>query len=276
MAEGGNDDAQSMNRGEGRRLFGHDPDGYQRGRPPYPPAAYSLMVDVGAVFPGASTLEVGAGSGLATRRLLELGADPLTVVEPDERFHAALRELGSSTGHEVTILPETFEQADLPPASFDLVLAAMSYHWLDPATRVARFSGILKPAASAVLLWNVFQDVDRPDAFHEATKELLAGLATSPSGGQGGLPFALDRTAREREFLASGSFHVGAYQDIRWSVILDTARLRALYGGFSSIARLPDDRRERLLDELCDIADDRFGGRVERNVTSVVYVFRRS
>ncbi len=38
------------------------------------------------------TLEVGAGTGTATRQLLELGANPLVAVDPDERLAAFLRE----------------------------------------------------------------------------------------------------------------------------------------------------------------------------------------
>src|SRR4029453_5621179 len=71
---------------EGRRLFGLDPDGYDEARPRYPAALYEFMLDAGAIRPATCTLEIGAGSGLATSKLIELGADPLTILEPDRRF----------------------------------------------------------------------------------------------------------------------------------------------------------------------------------------------
>ena len=57
--------------------------------------------------------------------------------------------------------------------------------------------------------------------------------------------------------------------------MLDAAQVRTLYEGFSHIQRLPQARRDRLLDQLIDIAQTQFGGRVERNMTSAIYVARR-
>jgi hypothetical protein len=63
---------------EGRGLFGSDPRNYDEVRPPYPEPLYELLVAAGALRAGTATLEIGAGTGLATRRLLEPGR-PLTV-----------------------------------------------------------------------------------------------------------------------------------------------------------------------------------------------------
>jgi hypothetical protein len=57
--------------------------------------------------------------------------------------------------------------------------------------------------------------------------------------------------------------------------VLDAAQVRTLYEGFSHIQRLPQARRDKLLDDLMEIAQTRFGGRVERNMTSAVYLARR-
>jgi SAM-dependent methyltransferase len=75
---------------EGRGLFGRAAEHYDRARPAYPESLYSLMLEQGALFSGAAALDVGAGNGLATRRLIELGADPVTAIEPDVRFRALL------------------------------------------------------------------------------------------------------------------------------------------------------------------------------------------
>jgi hypothetical protein len=79
-----------INRIEGRRAFGLDPLGYDRSRPVYPPGIYQLLEGRCGLRQGARVFEIGPGTGLATKRLLELGADPLLVVEPDERLHVAV------------------------------------------------------------------------------------------------------------------------------------------------------------------------------------------
>ena len=83
-----------IDRREGRRLFGLNPEGYADARPPYPEEIYRFLVARGAIAPGTTTLEIGAGNGLATRRLIELGANPISVIEPDERFADVLRPGG--------------------------------------------------------------------------------------------------------------------------------------------------------------------------------------
>ena len=71
-------------REEGRRVFGTDPETYDRARPGHAERVYEILVERCGLGPGTSVLEVGPGTGQATRRLLELGADPLVAIEPNE------------------------------------------------------------------------------------------------------------------------------------------------------------------------------------------------
>ena len=260
---------------EGRHLFGLNPQGYADARPPYPEAIYRFLVDRGAIAPGTVTLEIGAGNGLATRRLIELGANPLSVIEPDGRFAPLLRDLAANSDTDVRLLQYAFEDAPLELGSFDLVAAATSFHWLDQLTVLERIANVLKPGGCVALWWNVFTDLDRDDAFHDATFSILADLAISPSGAPDAIPFALDRRAREADFARTGRFGDVEYAQTRWTYVLDAAQVRTLYEGFSHIQRLPQARRDKLLDELTEVAQTRFGGRVERNMTSAIYLARR-
>ena len=74
---------KAISRSEGRALFGRDSALYERARPDYPERVYQLLVERCGLASGCRTIEVGAGSGQATKRLLELGARPLVAVEPD-------------------------------------------------------------------------------------------------------------------------------------------------------------------------------------------------
>jgi SAM-dependent methyltransferase len=260
---------------EGRRLFGLNPEGYGDARPPYPEAIYRFLIDQKALVPDTATLEIGAGNGLATRRLIECGANPITVVEPDVRFAPSLRALAATTGAEMPLVQRAFEDAEFPAGAFDLVAAATSFHWLDPDAAPRKIADALKPGGHVALWWNVFQDLDRSDPFHDATRSLLSELAISPSGTPDAIPFALDRRARESQFASTGKFDAMKYAETRWTLVLDTARVGRLYEGFSHIQRLPDAQRMRLLEQLMDVAERQFGGRVERNMTSPIYLARR-
>ncbi|MGE5717954.1 MAG: class I SAM-dependent methyltransferase, partial [Acidobacteriota bacterium] len=244
-------------------------------RPEYPDAVYQCLVDHRALVPNTATLEIGAGSGLATRRLIELGASPITVIEPDVRFAPLLRELRGRAGTTIRLVPCAFEDAELPKDAFDLVAAATSFHWLDPQAALDKVAEVLRPGGFVALWWNVFRDLDREDPFHDATRSILADHAISPSGAPDAMPFALDRRAREADFERTGSFDAVAYEETHWTLVLDVPTLGRLYEGFSHIQRLPESERAQLLRQLMEIARTQFGGRVERHMTSPIYLARR-
>lgn len=80
----------------------------------------------------------------------------------------------------------------------------------------------------------------------------------------------------ERESNASAAaFSVVEYTQSRWTLSLDTDRIGKLYESFSQIQRLETSARHRLLEQLKRIADTQFGGIVERNVTSCLYLLSR-
>jgi hypothetical protein len=123
--------------------------------------------------------------------------------------------------------------------------------------------------------WNVFGDPEREDRFHEATRELLQSLAFSPSGAPNAIPFALDRTARLRDIAASGLLSLVHVEVLRWSITLNAEQVRSLYSTFSQFQLLPPAERAALLDRLADVAETQFGGAVERNMTTPVYIAKR-
>ena len=258
-------------RQEGRHLFGLNPQGYEDSRPDYPEWIYERLRSCGALVPGAPTLEIGAGTGRATRKLLEYGADPLTIVEPDERFAAMLESATNASSAVCRVIRRSFEDADLAPDQFALVAAATSFHWLDPIPALQKVRRLLEHDGVGGLFWNVLQDLHKDDPFHDATTSLLSKLAVSPSGAPDTIPYALDRKAREADARAAG-FESVDYFESRWTLVIGTEHVGKLYEGFSHIQRLDPASRANLLAELMHIADSQFNGRVERNITSCLYL----
>ena len=269
-----------IRRAEGRRLFGADPAGYDRVRPAYPDWVFNSLTESGALFAGANTLEIGPGNGLATRNLLAHGAGPITLVEPDERLAnwlaSALAEDPSPEASKANsnVIIASFEEVELPDEQFDLVVAATMFHWLDAPSALEKIRRVLKPGGTLALIWNVFQQLDVKDGFHDATTALLSALASSPSGAPDTLPYALDRGARDAD-LHSAGFNRISYEESRWPYTISSDEVRALYAGFSPIQRLPASERAALLEQLVDIADCQFGGTVTRNMTTCLYHCRR-
>jgi len=257
---------------DGRRLFGNDPTTYANARPDYPESLYERLITRCGLRPGTSVFEIGPGTGIATRRLLSLGAAPLRAIEPDPRLATFLRETSQTDSLEID--QASFDEAMLPEAAFDLGVAATSFHWLEQSSALAKVYRSLKPGGCWAMWWNQFGS-EEPDAFQRATDHLFAGTADSPSWSrEKRVSFGFDRESRLRDLGDAG------FKDVEievWSSTLtcDTARLVALYSTFSPIQALEADSRREFLSNLAKIAKEQFGGRVERALLTVLYTGQR-
>jgi SAM-dependent methyltransferase len=214
-------------------------------------------------------LEIGAGSGLATRRLAALGAGSILALEPDPRFRALLIEIPR-----VSVRHSTLEEGSVPDDSFDLAVCATTFHWLDADETLSRVARALRPGGWWAAWWNVFGDPEQEDPFHEATEPILRPLADGPSFGSE-VPFALDVSARRAELEAVEVFEQIGFERWDWTLELDPEQVRALYATYSSISRLEPDRRREVLDAVAEVASSAFGGRVQRRMVTPLYTARR-
>ena len=254
----------------GRQAFGLNPAAYHSARPEYPDWVYDMLVSRCGLRPGVRLFEIGPGTGTATRRLLALGANPLVAIEPDARLADFLEATNPTPALQVLRAP--FEEAALEEGAFDLGVSATAFHWLDEEAALEKVARLLRPGGWWMAIWHIFGDAGRPDPFHDATQSLLAGF-TLPSAGDRGIPFGLDAEARTQALKRTGAFDVVDCKIIPWQLTLTTEQTVALYATYSDMAARED--REVVLKELGRIAREEFGGRVERNMTTSVFVGRR-
>jgi hypothetical protein len=127
----------------GRAAFGEDPGGYHATRPAYPSWVFEVLRERCHLVPGTATFEIGAGTGLATRPLLDQGANPLLAIEPDSRLADYLRRSIPDTALSVTV--SAFEDTTLTPAGFDLGVSATAFHWLNEGWALSKIAELLRP-----------------------------------------------------------------------------------------------------------------------------------
>jgi SAM-dependent methyltransferase len=132
-----------------RLSFGPAADRYDQARPSYPPAAltWALGTDVRRV------VDLGAGTGILTRVLRDLGHD-VAPVEPDAEMRRRLAQ--SAPG--VTPLDGSAERIPLPDASVDAVVAGQAYHWFDTERAHPEIARVLRPGGVFAPLWNIRDD----------------------------------------------------------------------------------------------------------------------
>jgi SAM-dependent methyltransferase len=127
--------------------FGSVAEQYERYRPDYG----EELVDAVFAYAGrriCTAVEVGAGTGKATRLFARRGVDVIAL-EPDAAMATLLRK--TTAGLPVTPLVSTFESYR-SSAPVDLVFAAAAWHWTDPVTRVERAADLLRSGGMLALV----------------------------------------------------------------------------------------------------------------------------
>lgn len=115
---------------------------YDRHRPGYPDRLYSDLIELTGLTPRSKVLEVGVGTGKATRGLAARGI-PVLGLEPGPDMAARARANFEAFSH-IKIATETFESCPLESGSFDLVYSAQAFHWVAPEVRFVKASQVLK------------------------------------------------------------------------------------------------------------------------------------
>jgi SAM-dependent methyltransferase len=257
----------------GRRSFGSDPAAYHHARPDYPDALYARLAERCGERMGGKIFEIGAGTGMATRRLLTYHPARLVAIEPDARMAEFLRRQIPGAPLELKIAP--FEEVELPAGEFDLGVAATSFHWLEQSSALQKVYRSLAPGGWWAMFWMQFGADAHLDAFQAATDHLFEGTMISPSHGTPGRPpFALDEEARMADLQAAGFTEIEA-QRWGWSLTYDPARLLQLYSTFSPIQAMSPEQRATFFSGVEQIAVEEFDGAVERPFTAILYTARR-
>ncbi len=118
---------------------------YDRVRPSYPLEAVEWMTGRLA----STVVELGAGTGKLTDRLVELGHDVLAT-DPLEEMLGFLRERHP----ELRVAQAPAEAVPVATRSVDTVVAAQAFHWFDTDAALREAARMLKPEGRIALVWN--------------------------------------------------------------------------------------------------------------------------
>ncbi|AMW14908.1 methyltransferase [Streptomyces qaidamensis] len=164
----------------GRALsFGGVAEAYERFRPGYPVELFEIVMAY-AGRPVPTALEVGAGTGKATRLFARRGI-AVTATEPDGSMLAELRKHVPAN---VATVRAAFE--DLRPGErYGLVYAAAALHWTSPEGRWPRIAALLEPGGVFASFGGPFRLTDPAvrEAVHAARAPFLeSDEIPSPDG----------------------------------------------------------------------------------------------
>ncbi|MEU9799000.1 class I SAM-dependent methyltransferase [Streptomyces sp. NPDC051000] len=244
--------------------FGAMAQAYERFRPGYPDRLFD-MVAAYAGHPLRTALEIGAGTGKATRLFARRGV-AVTATEPDGAMLAELRE---HVPAHVRTVRAAFE--DVPSGErYGLVYAAAALHWTRAEGRWSRVAGLLEPGGVFASFGGPFRLAD--PAVEEAVRAARAPFlesdeVPSPDGTPPGNDMQWPGTELQRSEW---------FTDVRQDLI--TRRLRLSSGDYvghlstvSAYLVLPAPVRERLFGRIARVLPET----VEVDADLTVHLARR-
>lgn len=240
---------------------------YDDVRPSYPVAAIDEILRFGQLGPAPRALEVGAGTGKATRLFLDRGI-AITGLGPGPQLVETAR---AACNGPVTFYHTSFEGWPLETGAYDLVFAAQSFHWVDPVAGYAKAGEALRGGGTLALFWNRTKIVVSPlqtqlaalyeqcaPDLDELTPTVLAAIEESIAG----------------SIAATELFDVQTRPGFAWRDRLVTHRYIQLLETYSAHAALPEAEREHLLDGVKKLIDAA-GGEIDIHYETVVHLARR-
>jgi len=113
------------------RVFNEVPELYDRVRPAYPGELFADLVAITGLDRRSPVLEVGCGTGQATRSLAAPGY-PVTAIEPGAGMAALARRRLAAFG-DVEAGSSASGEWDDGGRRFDVLVAASAWHWAGPS-----------------------------------------------------------------------------------------------------------------------------------------------
>ena len=219
------------------KRFSNRVENYRRSRPGYPQAVIDLIRETACLEPGAKVADIGSGTGILTRLLLDAGWN-VYAAEPNAPMReAAEADLGGSPFfHSIAARAEA---TTLSATSMNAIACAQAFHWFERDPARAEFHRILKPGGWVFLIWN---ERCQGTPFDEDYHRILATLGQAYEG-------VRDRT---KDKALESFFSPGTYREVSFpnSTPMTWEILRGRFLSSSYVPTEEDPRHPALLAEL--------------------------
>jgi SAM-dependent methyltransferase len=241
---------------------------YRAVRPGYPEALIDDVVVYAKLKPGDPVLEVGCGTGQATKSFATRGLQILALDPGPEMIRAARETLADCSN--VQLVEATFEAWPANKAVFQLIIAAQSWHWVAPEVRFAKAAEVLSADGSLAVFGHVPTGLPAPllDQFKDIFLRHTGTWGPPPEAGY--LPSGPFKDWFDR----SGLFGPVEHRCYPWAWPHTTASYTDFLRTRSDFRMLAQATRDELLGEIAD-AIERQGGEFSMDYETHLYMARR-
>jgi ubiquinone/menaquinone biosynthesis C-methylase UbiE len=214
---------------------------YERGRPDYPAAAISALVERLELRPGTTVADLAAGTGKLTRLLVPSGARVLAI----EPAPGMLAQLHRAVPAALTAAGEA-ERLPLADGMLNALTVAQAMHWFRPSEAIGEFHRVLHSSGRLAVVYN---DRDTREPWVARMTEILnryEQLAPRPEIGPGW----------SQAFAATERFAPFEHLEFDHAQTLDDSTFTDRIASMSFVILLDDKARTALLAELRALVAD--------------------
>ncbi|MFE4714000.1 class I SAM-dependent methyltransferase [Paenibacillus sp. NPDC056722] len=228
-----------------RLTFNEDMENYDKWRPTYCDKLFQDIMAHAQIEQDNKAIEVGIGTGQATRPFLETGCE-LTAIELGTDL-AEYSRLKFREFENFTVCNTTFEEFECPDNSIDLIYSATAFHWIPEEVSYPKVSKLLKTDGTLALFWNRPFVARENDELHQNIQAIYQKYRPSNT------TIIENDTARYNNI--SKTIHAYGFRDVVFKLYHLTRSFSstdyiALLNTYSDHRTMPSITKERFEDEI--------------------------
>jgi SAM-dependent methyltransferase len=254
-----------------RTTFGQDAELYDRCRPTYPPQLFTDLAALADLGPHARVLEIGCGTGQATLPLAQRGCHVVAMDLSPDMAAVARRNLAQFP--DVTVVAAAFEDWQPSDGTFDAVLSATAFHWLDPEVRMIKAADLLRPGGSLGIV-STHHIAGGTDAFFADAQRCYERFdPTTPSG----IRLTTDDESSEEaaEFDRSTRFGPVEFRRYEWQQTYRAPEYLNLLMTYSGPRAMAPQARSGLFACISHLIDDVYHGAITKQYRTRLAIAHR-
>lgn len=241
---------------------------YDETRPSYPDEVIDWIIDRTNITAKDKLLEIGAGTGQATRKFAERGYSIHCVEMGKNLADLLIQKYGH---YDVTVDVGAFEDWK-PKEGFKtpFIFCATAFHWIDENIKYKKCHNLLDDGGHLVLLWNGSIDTSIP----EVKKSYDCLWEHYPDKEQSALTIDEIKQARKEEIAESGYFELEDYLDYKWKFKRSKESFTKGFFSQSSYLALDEEKQRTLAAKIYELYAD-LDDIIEIEFYTTVYIAKK-
>lgn len=243
-----------------RATFNNSAEWYDQIRPGYPEALIDDVISLSAIPAGGQILEIGCGTGKATEMFASRGYAMFCLDIGIDLAAVAVQKFRESANIQIAV--SSFEEWESDGRLFDLVIAATSFHWVDPAIAYVKSAAVLKPNGSLAVFENTH--IHQDEGFFLRVQDVYRASAPSM------MSAATNTNRHYGEPASMALFGDPIVRSYKWATEYSAKEYIDLLGTYSDHISLPAVERRDLFSGIADLIDREYSGRVLKHYETVL------